>query len=117
MANWRIYYSDGSTFDDSQGTPEDAPSFGVIAIPFPGPEVGRVIMNGWDWYYWRADHEQWWGSDIHGLLDSLLHNLPITAIKQGRNISNLEFAAVLERAISDPDFPRKSAKRRRESPN
>jgi len=29
---WRIYYADGSTFDNTQGNPEDAPTTGVIAI-------------------------------------------------------------------------------------
>lgn len=113
---WRIYYADGSTFDSTMGSPVQAPSFGVIAIPFPDEMVGRVVMHGWDWYYWRLDHWQWWGSDIHGLLDNLLHNAPITAVKQGRNIHNKEFAEIFGRASKDPDFPIKSAERKGEHP-
>lgn len=116
MREWRIYYDDGSTFDDSQGTPEAAPAFGVLFIVFPDREVGRVVMRGWDWYYFDAETRQWWGSDIHGLLDGLLHDLPRKAYKQGRNVDNKRFRDIMKRAMNDADFPVKSAKRHGEHP-
>ena len=116
MLKWRIYYDDETTFDNTQGAPKAAPSFGVIAIPQPDPEVGRVVMHKWDWYYWRLDWKQWWGSDLQGLLDNLLHNMPITAIKQGRNVHNTVFRDIWARVIADPDFPIKSGQRIGEQP-
>lgn len=113
---WRIYYADGSTFDNTDGEAEEAPAFGVICIVFPDTVVGRVVMWGWDWYYYETECGQWWGSDIHGLLDGLLHGLPRTAYKQGRNIHNAAFKAILNRAVHDPDFPRKSARKQGEHP-
>jgi len=115
MLSWRIYYDDGSTFDSSQGEPEDAPSFGVVFIPQPDEQVGRMVMQGWDWYYFNKSG-QWWGCDIYGLLDRLLHNLPTRALKQGRTMGNDAYQKLRSVATNDPDFPIKSATRKGERP-
>lgn len=116
MSKWRIYYSDESTFDWTMGTPEQAPSFGIICIVQPSETAGRTIVSGYDWYYWCPDIEEWWQSDIHGLTDRLCHNLPTTAVKQGRSAPDPVYTRIIERAILDPDFPPKNAKLRRERP-
>lgn len=115
--NWRLYYRDGSTFDSTQGEPKDAPAFGVICIPQPDPIVGRMIMHGWDWYYYVPESGQWWGSDLQGVLDRMLHRLPVVALAQGATVSNTDFREIFERADKDKDFPLKSAKHRYESPS
>ena len=114
--NWRIYYSDGSIFDNSMGDPDDAPAFGVICIPQPDELVGRTIMHGWDWYYFIPEDQQWWGSDIYGVLDRLLHRLPVIALLQGRSVSNQIYTQIHDRADKDPDFPPKSGRRQYEAP-
>ena len=112
---WRIYYGDGSTFDDTAGEPNDAPAHGVVAVVYPDLEVGRFVLHQWDWYYCK--NGEWWGSDTFGLLDQMMHFAPqITAIKQGRTFTNPEYRTVLGRAIGDPDFPPKSARTRGETP-
>lgn len=116
MIDWRIYYDDGSTFSSEDGSPEDAPAFGAVVIVFPDEEVGRVIMHGWDWYYWVPEDGTWWGADIYGLLDRLLHRIDCRALLQGRNMLNTEYLALFKRASEDPDFPLKSAKRSGERP-
>ncbi len=108
--NWRIYYTDGSTFDNSQGKCEDAPAFGVVCIVYPDKLVGRVILHRHDWYYWIGEEEGWSGGDIYGLLDRLLHRLPTEAVLQGRNVSNKMFRNIMARADKDPDFPATSGK-------
>jgi len=115
--DWRIYYSDGSTFDSSMGDPGDVPAYGVICIPQPDEMVGRVIMHGWDWYYYVPEDKQWWGSDVFGVIDRLCHRLSVVALLQGRNLSNKDFASVMGRADKDPDFPPKSGKVHGESPH
>ena len=61
---WRIYYADGSTYDSTQGTPDTAPSIGVICIK-------HFIENEWrisafvDYYLWEQGSE-WWGADQSG---------------------------------------------------
>ena len=116
MIAWRIYYADGSNFDSTMGSPQEAPSFGIICVIQPNKDVGRTITNGYDWYYYQTEVEEWWQSDIHGLLDSLLHNFPIEAVKQGRNAPNDLYKRIMELAIKDPDFPAKNAMLRSEHP-
>lgn len=115
MIDWRIYYDNGHTFDPEDGGPMQAPGFGVICIAQRDPEVGRVILHGWDFYY-QADNGQWWGSDIYGVLDRLLHRLPVSALCAGRTIATDDFRAIMARADKDPDFPPKSARRKLERP-
>lgn len=116
MITWRIYYDNGTTFDSTDGSPKDAPSFGVICIVQPNEYTGRTVVSGYDWYYLNTEIDEWWQSDIHGLLDNLLHNFPITAVKQGRNAPDKTFKGILEKAILDPDFPVKNANMPRERP-
>lgn len=113
--SWRIYYADGTTFDDSEGTPEEAPSFGVLCIVCPDDVVGRVVLNRHNFYYWMPS--QWWGSDLQGVLDNLLNcGGSGRAWKQGRNADNKTFQEIYNRAATDPDFPKKSGLRAGETP-
>lgn len=116
MLDWRIYYSDESTFDSSMGSPEDAPSFGVIAVVYPDPDCGRGIVHRFDWYYYHPVDKTWWGVDVTGLHDALLHNLPLRAVKHGRLAPNAVYNRVLQAALHDPDFPIRSARGVRETP-
>lgn len=111
MPRWRIYYGSGATFSDADGPPASAPPFDVCAIVYADEEVGRVVLHRWDWYFVRAG--EWWGADIFGLLDQLLHDRAgeVGAVKQGRTVSNEAYRAALARALADPDFPAKNAVR------
>ena len=112
---WRIYYSDG-TFDSTQGPPEQAPYDDVQAIVQLDDTVGREIMSGWNWYYWRADRNEWWGSDLHGLLAKLRkHADVITAVVEGEHCET-DYDQVIATAATDPDFPKPSAQRRNDRP-
>ena len=108
---WRIYYGDGSTFE---GRPEDAPAYDVQAIVQPdrrkGPgNVGSVVLHAWDWYYWREDLGEWWGSDLHGLLDQLLSRQPVRHVCQGRHCPSDRYVEIVAEA-------RKTAELRRGNP-
>ncbi len=115
---WRIYFSDGSTFDSSQGNPIDASKHGVICIVYPHELIGRIIMHGWDFYYYVPDSpEPWWGSDIHGVLDRAAYHGTLYALKYGRNVTNGRYAEVMGMADKDLDFPPKSGKLKQERPH
>ena len=43
--NWKIYYADETTFDDTQGSPEDAPSLDIQVIVMSDPDNGRKIIQ------------------------------------------------------------------------
>lgn len=108
MPQWRIYYDDGTTFDDTQGAPEDAPGLGVVCIVQACPDLGRQIMSGWDFYYFRPSSPvPWWGCEWFGLIDNLTAKPRDTqAVKAGRTIDSLTYEKIRELAGADPDFRR-----------
>lgn len=101
---WRIYYSDGSTFDSSDGEPDEAPALGFICAVGYRPNGHRYIMHGWDHYFYDRDTEQWWGCELTGLIDQLRLN-KVYAYKQGRSVESEVFQELMGRAHRDPDFP------------
>lgn len=112
MRRWRLYYADGSTYDDLQGSPYDAPPRGLLVIVMRDDEVGRVVLAGADNYAWKG-----WGwtrlvpTDALGLADYLGEATAACPSKvvRGATVSNAAFAAAMRRAMTDPDFPLKSA--------
>ena len=104
LPDWRIYYDDGSTFDSLMGEPHEAPPRGFIcAIGYD--EVGiRYIMNGWDHYCFDKESNQWWGCEIHGLIDRLCLNR-VYAYKLGRTVTRTKWQEIMALADRDPDFP------------
>lgn len=116
MIAWRIYFCDGSTFDSSQGRPWEAPNpfGGVVAIVVPDTtenpnDKGRNIINKVD-YYWYDERSGWEGCDYTAWLQYLITDVRyIQAFYQGRTISNQRYLEIIQRAIDDPDFTRKSA--------
>lgn len=110
---WRIYYGDGTTFDNTQGSPDAAPGVDVQHVVCrdtrPGTDpshVGRYIVSG-KFAYWYDDGE-WWGGDQFGLWDYLARP-GLKIVKFGRSIANDRWLALYQRVLADPDFPPKSA--------
>lgn len=120
LKEWRIYYDDGSTFDDSMGEPEHAPSFGVVVIIGYDEEGERMLLHKWN-YYWTKDLKGraiWYGSDNIGLIDQLAHDRDrnVHGLKIGRTISNSDYRNFLGIAAYDSDFPKTTRKVFRSSP-
>lgn len=109
MISWRIYYDNGVTFDSSQGSPKDAPAWGVLCIVQLDETVGRHIM--WHpekgFYVYAEEHGEWDIKDFTGLLD-FLANFPGCIVKMGRGVPNHKFSETYARAAADPGFPKKS---------
>lgn len=108
--NWRIYYDDGSTFDDTQGSPADAPGYGVLVILIADPDVGHMTLHSFDYYVFREG--LWLGVDTFGLIDQILNNFTLLGgVVAGRTVSPQHFRVLLKWAERDPDFAPKSAYR------
>lgn len=103
---WRVYYGDGSTYDDTDGPPHLAPKRGVQAIVRTHPRVGFLVLEGHD-YYWYGRGE-WFGGDRFGLFDYLSRS-GRKVVLFGRSIRRDEYESIVEDARNDDDFPRKSA--------
>lgn len=90
MANilWRIYYSDGSSFDNEQGLPSDASPFGVQAIV--------------------CQPDLWGCGDIVGLIQYLIEPGMCKCVRFGRLATNQEYDDAVSRARLDPDFDKKT---------
>lgn len=105
---WRVYYDDGTTYDDGDGPPGQAPKQGVICTVHRDAEVGRQIITHYDFYWWNADAGCWWGGDIFGLWDYLTRPGE-KVVLFGRSVPNDHYREIHRRAVEDADFPRKSA--------
>jgi hypothetical protein len=104
---FKIYYENGTTF--SSESPTELNPFGVIAIAQINPKKGREILDGTDYYYLR--NKIWYGCDLHGLLDQIIHNLDeLTVVLVGRMTDRENFERIVGKAIDDPGLPRMSAK-------
>lgn len=106
MLRWRLYYSDGSTFDDTQGTPADAPAYGVVVVLQRHDSLHwpRTVVQRFDWYWWRPDEGVWYGGDTYGFFDQACRCGAVWP-KQGRAVSNDRFAELMHIATHDADFP------------
>lgn len=119
MVRWRIYYGDGTTFDNTMGDPVDAPAYNVQCIVSIEPgmdneqlikDSGKLLLHNWQYYLYRSDLG-WFGcfTDFD-LLDHFIAYAPvITAVKKARTVPHKDYVSVMSRAMGDVDFPDKSA--------
>jgi hypothetical protein len=108
MINWRIYYADYSTFDSSQGEPQDAPGTGVIVIDQqnPLPNEKPYIQHMTDYYIWLGTH--WLGCDLlrlyqYWFVDGHKYDFPRASLA-GETVMNEDYLAIRKKAKRDPDF-------------
>jgi hypothetical protein len=92
VTQWEVYYDDGTTITSEAGLPVEVRLFGIVCIAQRNPGKARLLMHGWD--YWHEEDKQWWGCDLHGLIDRLLHRLPVSALLQGRAVTNEAYNAI-----------------------
>lgn len=62
------------------------------------------------YFVWCKEHREWDVKDFTGLLD-FLANFPGCVVRMGRGVPNHMFREIYDKALADPDFPRKSAVR------
>lgn len=99
---WKIYYADGSAFSSEDGSPQDAPGWGVQVIAVRDPAAnGRCLLQGYA-YYWMAEYGQFCGGDLAGLHDNFI-NLNASALKAGRSIESGLFKTIFDAAKTDPE--------------
>jgi len=105
MVRWRIYYSDGTTFDSTQGSPDEAPAFGVqVILQLSDGGRRRESVSNADYYVYTPSGF-WVGADLTGILDRLANRLPFSGFLIGRWDPRDEFLGILRTSEKDPDFP------------
>ena len=131
MIQWRIYYADGTTFDNVRGAWKDAPAHGVVCVVVRDPtEVwGRFVNSGYaprvkcescgrnltnHYFVCPPDMEEpyptWELTDFRARFDKPGGADPY--IKTGRQVSQALWVEIMGVARRDPDFPIHSPRRR-----
>ena len=103
MIEWRIYYDGGSTFDSSQGEPDDAPAWGVLVVLQRAADR-RMVDILIEANYYSHDGERWQRHDKIGLLDRLVNRVPFSGLLVGRYVSDELWIRTLRLARNDEDF-------------
>lgn len=104
---WIIFYDDGTTYSDADGTPFDAPARGVQVIATECQSTGRTFNGKEDFYWWTG--ARWLGGDQFGLFDYLLGN-GCKKVIFGRVLDNQSFQQIIQEAARHPYLPVKSAR-------
>lgn len=101
--SYRIYYTDGSTWDSTQGEPEDAPRYGVQVIvqKHPDPQERPFLTWQGDYYIWKKN--QWFPVDRFAFdMYYFVQNGEVGLA--GEYTDNDNWKALMDRAMKDPDF-------------
>lgn len=104
---WRVYYDDGSVFDNTMGSWEDAPCDGVQCVAVRDEVYGRRVHHFVDYYIWPP-----WLPHAHSTHDVGPTLRKLRWIKFGRYVPQEQYEKVLSQACEDPDFPKTSPRRR-----
>lgn len=103
MVDWRIYYLDDSTVDNTQMTWEEAPQDGVIAVVLRDPEYGRLVLNGTNFYYSQVNGDEQDKALTDDINPQLRKRCPW--LKFGVGARRSEWLDILIKATEDKDFP------------
>lgn len=97
--DWSIYYDDGSIWSSENGSVEETPGLGVVAVLLK-PEGSPMIVVGHDFYCWHEDQQRWWGADQSGVWD-YLHRPGWKKVLFGRTVSNEQYGRIHAQAMRD----------------
>jgi hypothetical protein len=98
---WRLYYADGSTFDDTQGVPRESPVRPrVVCVAQPGATGRNPILVGESWFLYSEAEGEWYAVETEGdCLDEIQEDAhKVSCVRKGRWIRNPEFREIWDRA-------------------
>lgn len=98
MVAWKIYYSDGSSFSNLEGKPEDAPPTGVICIKQLSAENKYELLALRDFYIWAG--KEWWLADASGFWQYMFKPGK-KIVKFGTNVDDFTFERIMAEARED----------------
>lgn len=102
---WRVYYGDGSYFNDGDYWHEHLPTRDVQAIVQDHPDVGWEIVSHADYYVWWGG--RWRGVDVAGYHDYLM-TMGWKYVLFGRTLRQSEFTAIFNHANDEREFGQKN---------
>lgn len=100
---WTIYYANGSTFSDRDGTAFDAPRDGVEIIVTSDIRTNRIgLISHSDYYYYEPTvcDWQWWHCDLIGMSQHLKRaKQPLVLFGEYTSANN--FSDIEKRALAE----------------
>jgi len=97
---WRIYYGDGTAYDNRDGDAYAAPARDVQIVCVADRDNGWTLRDNVDFYWYVPDADTWHGGDLFGLFDYLI--MPgAKRVLFGRTITTQEFRAIHRRACDE----------------
>lgn len=103
---WRIYYGDGTTFDDSQGEPWDAPGTGVVVIVQKHYDHREGAYLQWrdNFYIWV--NGEWVAVCRYRFQEYIFHEKydHRKVALMGTMVTNQDFDRITRKAKTDRDF-------------
>lgn len=102
---WKIFYSNGSTFSDEDGKPEDAPKRHVQVINVEDGRCGRRVLKFCDYYVWSDRIGRW--IDCSDAASAILRMLSVGnhCIIAGEYLREKDFERILIQAHEDKYIP------------
>ena len=97
---WTVYYDTGKTRSNTAFEVHEIDPFGVIAIVQKDhPSTDRVVVTaGDDFYYYDEEDGRWYGVELTGLMDYLIHK---KGLKMGRFIPIEDYELIMDKAIKE----------------
>jgi len=96
--SWKVFYDDGTTFGPDDGRPNEAPAFGVIATVSTEQSGSKSLTEGDDYYFYHPLDERWFGVELVGLVDFLVHS---GFLKLGRFIPQDRYLQIIKQALAE----------------
>lgn len=114
QVEWKIIYSNGSTFTNLDGEPWEAPRVGVQTVLRLDETVNEVVTETSDKGFWIWREETWLGTDDAGLWDYIFNHRPWPLVIYGRYHRDEVWEDNIKKLIEDEMSRNKSAWRPRE---
>lgn len=82
---WKVWFDDGTTFDNTQGGVSDVPNKGVVCVAI----AGQPVVSGQDWYVYSTSLGRFATMTLQQLLYQVMNSAPgeIRLVRQGASVS------------------------------
>lgn len=113
MADWVIFYHDGSSYSSEDGPAEGAPRDGVQCIAVADISCGNYVLAEQNYYCWHHDEDppQWVPHDNDGLRQYRKFNSEDRqVVLHGYWIARERYARIRVESVKDPRLPQATAR-------
>jgi hypothetical protein len=90
-----VWLADGSTFESSEGKPDDVPKHPRLICIAQRTKAHRWCLTNGDFYFYRTDLRCWMEhTDMGALMEMVDHAPRVSAVRAGKYIKRADFQAM-----------------------